>query len=85
MIRFFAAGDIVVGYRPFSYTINEGAENVTLTIVVLSHPRIGAPRPFTLVVSTQNGTASMCPSINLFLLFFILNTIQLLQMVTMNQ
>ena len=32
--------------------------NITLTIRVSSHPSTGAPRPFSLAVSTRDGTAS---------------------------
>ena len=37
----------------------ESDGNVTLTIRVFSHPG-GAPRPFTLTVNTEDGTASKC-------------------------
>ena len=32
---------------------------VELNIFVFSHPNTGTPRPFTLSVTTQDGTASM--------------------------
>ena len=49
---------ITVGYDPDSYVTTETAGSVTLNIRVFSHPT-GAPRPFTLVVNTEDGTASM--------------------------
>ena len=49
---------IKVGYDPQSYVTSEGAGSVDLTIRVFSHPG-GAPRPFSLLVNTEDGTASM--------------------------
>ena len=45
---------IEVGYDPQQYMTSEGDGNVILSIRVFSHPG-GAPRPFTLVVNTQDG------------------------------
>ena len=52
-------GLIQVGYDPTAYTTIEGEGMVELSISVFSHPVTGAPRPFTLSVSTQDGTAGM--------------------------
>ena len=49
---------IEVGYDPDSYVTTETAGSVDLTIRVFSHPG-GAPRPFSLLVNTEDGTASM--------------------------
>ena len=49
---------IEVGYDPDSYVTTESAGSVHLTIRVFSHPG-GAPRPFSLLVNTEDGTASM--------------------------
>ena len=49
---------IEIGYDPDSYVTNESAGSVDLTIRVFSHPG-GAPRPFSLLVNTEDGTASM--------------------------
>jgi hypothetical protein len=49
---------ITVGYDPATYTTTESDESVTLTVRVFSHPG-GAPRPFTLVINTQDGTATV--------------------------
>ena len=49
---------ITVGYDPATYMTTESDGSVTLTVRIFSHPG-GAPRPFTLVVNTQDGTASM--------------------------
>ena len=59
--------NIAVGYDPQSYVTSEGAGSVDLTIRVFSHPG-GAPRPFSLLVNTEDGTASMSTTIiyNLF-------------------
>ena len=54
----FLPEPITVGYDPDLYVTTETDGSVTLTIRVFSHPG-GAPRPFTLVVNTQDGTASM--------------------------
>ena len=54
----FPLGPITVGYDPDSYVTNESAGSVDLTIRVFSHPG-GAPRPFSLLVNTEDGTASM--------------------------
>ena len=51
-------GKIEVGYDPDSYVTTESAGSVELTIRVFSHPG-GAPRPFFLLVNTEDGTASM--------------------------
>ena len=48
---------IEVGYDPDSYVTTESAGSVDLTIRVFSHPG-GAPRPFSLLVNTEDGTSS---------------------------
>ncbi|CAI8013544.1 hypothetical protein GBAR_LOCUS8570 [Geodia barretti] len=50
--------NINVGYDPISYVASEGQGSVELTIVIFDPPVGGAPRPFTLVINTQDGTAS---------------------------
>ena len=50
-------GQIEVGYDPDSYVTTESAGSVELTIRVFSHPG-GAPRPFSLLVNTEDGTSS---------------------------
>ena len=55
-------GPIEVGYDPDLYVITESAGSVDLTIRVFSHPG-GAPRPFSLLVNTEDGTASMSETI----------------------
>ena len=50
---------IRVGYDPTVYVTSEGQGYVDLNIVVFSHPVVGAPRPFTLYVTTSDGTARM--------------------------
>ena len=57
---------IEVGYDPVSYVTTETAGFVDLTIRVFSHPG-GSPRPFSLSINTEDGTASMsagelCPT-----------------------
>ena len=49
---------MTVGYDPDLYVTTESAGSVDLTIRVFSHPG-GAPRPFSLLVNTEDGTASM--------------------------
>ena len=49
---------IKVGYDPDLYVATENAGSVYLTIRVFSHPG-GTPRPFSLLVNTEDGTASM--------------------------
>ena len=41
------------------YITSESIGFVVLNISVFSHPVVGTPRPFTLSVTTQDGTASM--------------------------
>ena len=48
---------IEVGYDPVSYVTTETAGFVDLTIRVFSHPG-GSPRPFSLAINTEDGTAS---------------------------
>ena len=50
---------IQVGYDPTVYFTSESQGYVDLNIVVFSHPVVGAPRPFTLYVTTSDGTAGM--------------------------
>lgn len=50
---------ITVGYAPDTYKISESAGSVTLTISITSHADTGAPRPLTLFVSTEDGTAGI--------------------------
>ena len=50
-------GRIRVGYEPIVYTTTEGIGKVELNIAVLSHPISGSPRPFTISVTTQDGSA----------------------------
>ena len=50
---------IEVGYDLTLYTTSEGEGMVELNIFVFSHPVTGTPRPFTLSVTTQDGTAGM--------------------------
>ena len=57
-IKYLFSGRIRVGYS-VNITTMEGEGMVNLTIQVFSHPVDGAPRPFTLSVSTQDGTAGM--------------------------
>ena len=49
---------IEVGYDPVSYYVTtETAGFVDLIIRVFSHPG-GSPRPFSLAINTEDGTAS---------------------------
>ena len=48
---------IEVRYDPDLYVTTESAGSVVLTIRVFSHPG-GAPRPFSLLVNTEDGTSS---------------------------
>ena len=57
----FLPDPITVGYDPDSYVTTETDGSVTLNIRVFSHPT-GVPRPFTLVVNTEDGTASTFPA-----------------------
>ena len=60
---FLFSEPLAVGYDSIAYTTSESAGNVTLTIRVFSHAlngTNGAPRPFTLRVTTGDGNASMC-------------------------
>ena len=50
---------IGVGYHPTVYTTSEGEGMVELNIFVFIHPVAGAPRPFSLSVTTQDGTAGV--------------------------
>ena len=54
---FFCSEPIEVGYDPVSYVTTETAGFVDLTIRVFSHPG-GSPRPFSLAINTEDGTAS---------------------------
>ena len=49
---------IEVGYDPDVHVTNESAGSLDLTIRVFSHPG-GAPRSFSLLVNTEDGTSSM--------------------------
>ena len=56
---FRSLDEIVVGYDPTAYTTSEGEGRVVLNITVFSHPVRGTPRPFTLSVTTTDGSAGM--------------------------
>lgn len=61
----FSTELITVGYEFTSYTTSEGQGYVELSVIIfdpLSGGPLpgGAPRPFTLSVNTEDGTASMC-------------------------
>ena len=51
--------NITVGYDPIPYISSEGQGTVELRIVIFDPPTGGAPRPFTLVINTLDGRASM--------------------------
>ena len=55
----FLSVPITVGYNPVLYTTTEEQGFVVLNITIFDPPAGGTPRPFTLVVNTQDGTASM--------------------------
>ena len=54
----FHAVLIEVGYEFTQYVTSEGQGAVDLSIFIFTPPTGGAPRPFTLSVSTEDGTAS---------------------------
>lgn len=49
---------IYVGYSEMSYTAMEG-EGVIVCIEITSHSNEGAPRPFSVMLATENGTAGI--------------------------
>ena len=59
---------ISVGYDPDTYVTTETSGSVNLTVRVFSHPG-GAPRPFTFVVNTEDGTASRFPILRIILMY----------------
>ena len=52
---------IEVGYEFSVYTTTEEEESITLIVVVRNFPN-GTPRAFTLLASTNNGSAGMIHS-----------------------
>ena len=54
---FFLSEPIEVGYDPVSYVTTESIGFVDLTIRVFNRPG-GSPRPFSLAINTEDGTAS---------------------------
>ena len=50
---------IALGYNHVFYTTTEGQGFVVLNITIFHPPTGGSPRPLTLAVNTQDGTASM--------------------------
>ena len=71
---------IEIGYDPDLYVTTESAGSVELTIRVFSHPG-GAPRPFSLLVNTEDGTASMSETI--MIIHLVLSQAQVLLTMTM--
>ena len=67
-IQLSSLEQISVGYDPDTYVTTETSGSVNLTVRVFSHPG-GAPRPFTLVVNTEDGTASRFPIFRIILLY----------------
>ena len=51
-----SSAPIVVGYAQTSYTAREG-QAVRVCVEMTSHPDTGAPRPFSLTLTTESGTA----------------------------
>ena len=49
---------IEVGYEFTQYVTSEGQGAVDLSIIIFEPDAGGAPRPFSLLVSTEDGTAS---------------------------
>ena len=80
LIVFYSA--IEVGYDPVSYVTTETAGFVDLIIRVFSHPG-GTPRPFSLAINTEDGTASISlkSKLSVFFIYFTPNS-QGLLMVT---
>ena len=68
MVGFYVHGHIIithalselikVGYDPVSYVTTETTGFVDLIVRVFSNP-VGSPRPFSLAINTEDGTASM--------------------------
>lgn len=56
MLRFFFIAPINVGFVASSYTVDEGQE-VTVCVEVTNHG--GAPRPFSVTLTTENATAGI--------------------------
>ena len=54
---------ITVGYELTTYTTSEDQEAVNLSIIIFAPPTGGAPRPFTLSVITEDGSAGTASSI----------------------
>ena len=53
----FSAVDITVGYEPTLYTTTEGQGQVELCAVIFEPDTGGAPRPFELSFTTEDGSA----------------------------
>ena len=53
----FSTDLITVGYEFTVYTTSEGQGMVELSVIIFNPPSGGAPRPFTLSVNTEDGTA----------------------------
>ena len=49
---------VSVGYSSAAYTTSENEGIVELPVAILDSPSRAAPRPFTLVGRTEDGTAS---------------------------
>ena len=50
---------IIVGYEFTVYTTSEGQGMVELSVIIFNPSSGGAPRPFTLSVNTEDGTAGI--------------------------
>ena len=50
---------ITVGYEFTVYTTSEGEGMVELSVIIFDPPSGGAPRPFTLSINTEDGTAGI--------------------------
>ena len=55
----FSTGEISVGYEFAMYRTSERNGSVNLSITVSNPPSVGAPRPFSLSVSTRGRTAGI--------------------------
>ena len=64
--------------------LTEDEGNVTLKIMVFSHPTSGAPRPFNITINTEDGTACMMLlSYNAYMITYCSTHTQQLQRMTM--
>ena len=62
-ITLYSTVNVTVGYEFTVYTTSEGQGMVELSVIIVDPPTGGAPQPFTISVSTKDGSAGIITTV----------------------